>query len=70
MTATQSNLLTREQAGEYLGIRGQTLAAWSSTGRYAVPYIRVGRSIRYRREDLDDWLESRTVKPSKLNPVA
>jgi excisionase family DNA binding protein len=28
-------------------------------GRYKLPYIRVGRSIRYRRSDLQAWLEGR-----------
>jgi len=57
----QSSLLTREQAAEYLGVKAQTLAAWASQKRYALPMIRVGRSIRYRRADLDRWLDARTV---------
>jgi excisionase family DNA binding protein len=53
-------LLTREQAAEYLGIKTQTLAAWAVTGRYNLPCIKVGRLAKYRREDLDKWLASRT----------
>ena len=55
------SLLTREQAAEYLGVKAQTLAAWASSRRYGLPMIRVGRSIRYRRADLDRWLDKRTV---------
>jgi excisionase family DNA binding protein len=59
-----STLLTRQQAAEYLGVRAQTLAAWASSKRYGLPMIRVGRSIRYRRADLDRWLDARTVGSS------
>ena len=56
-----SGLMTREQAAEYLGLRIQTLAVWAITGRYNLPMVKVGRSVRYRKSDLDRWLESRTV---------
>ena len=52
-------LLTREQAAEFLSIRPQTLAVWSVTGRYSLPVVKVGRSVRYRLEDLTAFLESR-----------
>lgn len=58
----ESELMTREEAADYLSIQTQTLAVWASNGRYNIPYIRVGRSVRYRRSDLDRWLESRTVR--------
>jgi len=54
-------LLTREQAAEYLNIRPQTLAVWASTGRYALPMVRVGRAVRYRRADLDLFISQNTV---------
>ncbi len=60
-TVSLPNLLTREQAAEYLGIAAQTLAIWATTGRYNLPFIKVGRLARYRRRDLDKFLESRTV---------
>ena len=52
-------LLTPEQAAERMGLRPQTLAVWRTTGRYGLPYIRAGRLIRYRPEDLDAFLNSR-----------
>jgi len=60
MLRESDNLLTRQQAAEYLGLRRQTLAAWASTGRYGLPFIRVGRKVRYRQSDLDRWLRERT----------
>ncbi len=56
-----ANLVSRERAAKYLGVAKQTLAVWASTHRYDLPYIRVGRAVRYRIADLDRWLASRTV---------
>jgi len=53
-------LYDRVQAAQYLGdIRPATLATWASTHRYNLPFIRVGRKIRYRRSDLDAFIASR-----------
>jgi excisionase family DNA binding protein len=54
-------LLTRDQAAQYVGVKPQTLALWRSVGRYGIPVIKVGRLVRYRRTDLDAWLEARTI---------
>lgn len=61
MLVTQSNLLTREEAAQFLGVKPDTLAVWHSTKRYAIPLIKVGRAVRYRRSDLEAFLESRTI---------
>ncbi|MHB1036055.1 MAG: helix-turn-helix transcriptional regulator [Pirellulales bacterium] len=56
-----SRLLTRAEAAEFLGIRPQTLACWHTLGRYKLPLVRVGRSVRYRLADLEAWLANRTI---------
>ncbi len=61
MPIPASNLLTRLEAAEYLGLKPSTLAVWQSCRRYGLPVIRVGRLIRYSRADLDEWLCSRRV---------
>ena len=58
------NLLTTEQAAAFLNIAPGTLVVWRSTKRYAVPYVRVGRHIRYRRSALDAWLDQRAQNGS------
>jgi len=55
-----SELLTRPEAAQYVGVRPQTLATWASSGRYGLPFVKCGRSVRYRRADLDQWLRERT----------
>lgn len=53
-------LLTTAQAADYLATKPHTLEIWRCTRRYALPYIKVGRNIRYRRDDLDAFLQART----------
>ena len=54
-----SGLMTRPQAAEYLGVAHQTLSLWACTGRHDLPFIKIGRNVRYRRSDLDAWLDAR-----------
>lgn len=54
-----AELLTPEQAAQALGLSAKTLATWRSTGRHALPFIRCGARIRYRRADLVAWLAAR-----------
>lgn len=57
------DLLDEKTTAEFLGVEPGTLSVWRSTGRYAVPFVKVGHLVRYRRSDLEIWLESRT-RPS------
>ena len=59
-----SDLLTREQAADFLGIKPQTLAVWHTTKRYNLPFIKVGSRVRYRRSDLERFLNERTIGAS------
>lgn len=56
-----SKLLDRTQAAEYLGVKPRTLDVWASTRRYNLKFIKVGRLAKYRKEDLDEFLNRRTV---------
>jgi len=56
-----TNRLNREQAASYLGVKSQTLSVWACTGRYSLPFIKVGRKVFYRIEDLDNFLVTRTM---------
>lgn len=61
MNTGLSKLLNRREAAEYLGVKPQTLATWTCTGRYGLPVVKVGRSVRYRLADLDAWIARRTM---------
>jgi excisionase family DNA binding protein len=66
-TQTPSDLLTRKQAASYLGIAPSTLAIWASVKRYALPYVKVGCLVKYRRADLDDFIARRSVSCHPAN---
>jgi excisionase family DNA binding protein len=53
------DLLNEQEAAQELNIAPGTLSVWRSTGRYNLPFIKVGRSVKYRRSDLMAWLDAR-----------
>ena len=53
-------LLDEQAAADVLEVTPGTLSVWRSTGRYALPFLKIGRKVRYRRSDLLAWLEMRT----------
>ena len=58
---TRPKLLTEAEAADYLSVEPQTLCAWRCTRRYNLRFIKVGRLVRYRLEDLEQFLVSRTI---------
>lgn len=52
----ETELLSPRQVAEYLGIPVATLYQWRYR-REGPPGFRIGRHVRYRRKDLDDWIE-------------
>jgi excisionase family DNA binding protein len=54
------DLIDSQETAEILGISKSALEVWRTTGRYKLPFIKVGRNVRYRRSDVLDWLETRT----------
>ncbi len=60
LIATGADLLDEQAAAALLTVAPGTLGVWRSTGRYNLPFLKVGRMVRYRRADLLAWLEKRT----------
>lgn len=54
------DLLEDREATRFLDLKDGTLSVWRSTGRYKLPFIKIGRKVRYRRSDLEEWLAGRT----------
>lgn len=52
-------LLNSEQVSHILGVSVSTLAQWRFHKRYNLPYIKSGRLIRYKTEDVQAFIESR-----------
>ena len=70
MMDARSRMLTRREAAAFLGVKPQTLAVWHITGKYQLPLVKVGRSVRYRAGDLEKWVASRTVGAVAPNGAA
>ncbi len=54
-----TKLLTPDETAERLGVLTKTLDVWRCTQRYNLPYVKVGRLVRYRESDIEAFIESR-----------
>lgn len=48
------------QAAKAIGVKPSTLSVWRSVGRYDLSYTKVGRLVRYRLDDLAEFMAQRT----------
>ena len=53
-------LLTRREAAAILKLKVQTLAKWAMDGKH-LPVVKVGRTVRYRRTDIDKLVERGSI---------
>lgn len=54
-------VMTVKEASRYLKISTNTLATWRHEKR-GPQFIKTGRSVKYRLEDLDAYLKQNTIK--------
>jgi hypothetical protein len=54
-------LLDDKQAAEILGVSPGTLSVWRCVRRYPLPFVKIGKAVRYRLCDLERFIEERTV---------
>jgi excisionase family DNA binding protein len=54
-----AHLMTPAEVAEYLGVSKETLNVWRCTKRYNLPYVKTGRLVRYRAEDVANFVTSR-----------
>ncbi len=55
-----SHLLDDNEAASALDTKPGTLAVWRSVGRYNLPFVKIGRRVKYKVGDLRAFIESRT----------
>jgi excisionase family DNA binding protein len=56
MGKTPMDLLTVDEAAEFLRVKKTTLYTWAY--RRQIPSQKVGGALRFRRGDLDRWLKA------------
>jgi predicted DNA-binding transcriptional regulator AlpA len=65
--AGPSYLLTEAQAADFLGYTPRALQAWRVSGK-GPAFVKISnRSVRYRRADLENWVDER-VRRSTSDP--
>jgi excisionase family DNA binding protein len=50
-------LLTTREAAEILNVNPGTLRVWRHHKRYPLPYVKIGVAVRYRAEDLQEFMK-------------
>ena len=60
-TGRTSPLVDTKKAADFLGTQPGTLEIWRHTRRVKLPYVKIGRLVRYRQSDLEQFLDKNTV---------
>lgn len=61
---TSDRLLTTRQLAEYLAVPVATLYTWRHEGA-GPPGFRVGKHVRYRSSDIEQWIAERLGTPDR-----
>ena len=52
--------LNKSELAEYLGIKEGTVSVWVCHKK--IPYVKVGRLVKFDLRNIDKWLEERSVE--------
>lgn len=63
-----NELIDEAEAAQLVGVAPTTLKAvrlqrLPKNPLRDLPHVRIGRSVRYRRQDIIDWIDAHTVRP-------
>ena len=72
MSSADKNVLTEEETAQYVGLSRATLRRGRMEGSRdkrcsTPPFLKLGRSVRYRKCDLDHWLQAHLVVQGGAN---
>lgn len=56
-----NKLLSAGQAAEILGLKESTLAQFRWRGDKRLPWVKMGKSIRYKLADIESFIERSTI---------
>ena len=56
-----NDVMTVSEVAEYLRVNPQTVYRKAKVGE--LPAVRIGRAIRFRRSELEDWLKAVRAEP-------
>ena len=58
---TTQRLLTPKEVADMLRVTVETLNVWRATKRYPLKYVKIGRNVLYKLDDVLAYIDSRTV---------
>ena len=58
----ERRLLNIREASGLLGLSVHTIYSWISQKR-SIPYVKLGKAVRFDTRDLDKWIERMKVHP-------
>lgn len=64
-----SGLMTPRDAAVYIGVKINTLAVWRMTNRYGLPFVKLGKVIRYRNPTWTNGLMKTYRQTGRNNPA-
>jgi len=67
ITLADNVLIDQTAAGKLLSIPPATLQKWRSTGENNLPFIKIGRAVRYNTADLREWVAAHTHNKMGVN---
>lgn len=58
MNQQSETLMRPEEVATALKVEVETLNVWRCTKRYPLPYVKIGRCVRYRASDVQAFIEA------------
>ena len=62
-----SKYINEKQAADYLSCAPITLAKDRCDRKLGIPFYKLGRCVRYKKDDLDAWMAERKIIPAIPN---
>ncbi|MBV6421638.1 MAG: hypothetical protein DAHOPDDO_02919 [Ignavibacteriaceae bacterium] len=57
--------MNAKEVADYLGVSTKTIRNWTSEGK--IPSVKIGSSVRYPKERIDNWVKSKEKKVVRSN---
>lgn len=58
ITLDDNIIVDTSEASILLKTPEKSLIKWRSTGEHNLPYVKIGRNVRYRTADLRKWIDA------------
>lgn len=60
--------MTVNETSEYLNVKPSTIYQWAKVG--GIPHFKLGKMIRFKREEIDTWMENHRGESIDVNKKA